>query len=384
MTLPPLPPTTQPPPGPPAKPPTAPAALEPTPGLLPDGWRGNIDSGTAVAVAGLVALGLLHLTPVGGAADLASVAWEFGAVALGGLGLIAIDEGAKKLRGPGQRELQAAAGLHAHAVGPLVGLPIRPLRSRRLGDALCRVQAMGGAAGCARLGAASRRYAEAGEAAGSLAEAMAVASGRLARALRAGRRPAQAQAFQMALVKAYAGELAVAWAAQERAGRALAREMRRTGTDLAVPPADAARAAEQVLAPGKLPATAVARLRRAGLGPAALRRALLDGLSRLGDAPVSLRDLVSQPLPGAGYAALHRSVTPAEVAALVDALAANGVLRAGVRTRLRSHLLQAARGATARARVAAARRFLADVGVDVPGRYGELVRVAAEPLAGIR
>ena len=171
--------------------------------------------------------------------------------------------------------------------------------------------------------------------------------------------------------------MATALKEQRVAYLALARAMRAERADVRLTKAQAARVARRLARPGGIPAAVLSRLRSDGFSAADIR-ARFRVLAATPARPLTLTALLRRPPATAALASPPQTMTAAQLAAVVGALAAQGRLSTALASTLQADLagLDAA-GASARA--AAASRLTADA-ARAPGRHGLVVQLAVRIL----
>lgn len=271
---------------------------------------------------------------------------------------------------------EQSLGARASAVAPTARQIFLP-RPRLKAPAGLAAQCPAGAARarCARLVAVTARAASASGQVASLSEAVAVCLHRARIAETA--QDADGVAIQRTLVDVYSRAMATALKEQRVAYLALARAMRAERLDVRLTKAQAARAARRLGRAGGIPAVVLSRLRSDGFSAAEIRsrfRVLAATPAR----PLTLTALLRRPPATAALTDPPQTMTTAQLAAIVRALAAQGRLSAALAATLEADLagLDAA-GASARA--AAASRLSADA-AKAPGRHGLVVQLAVKIL----
>ncbi len=181
--------------------------------------------------------------------------------------------------------------------------------------------------------------------------------------------------------KAYAGELASALAAQQKAGGALAFLLRRTHIDTVLKAGVLHAAAAKLAAPKGVAKAFVDRLVAEGLASDAtdLSQTLKTVLQGVPNVPLS--SALGAGLPGASLTALYRSLTAPEVAVLVQGLAGQGAASGAASDKLIGDLRQAVAAAPA-ARAPLYGQFVKDAGSQVKGPAATLLTVAGAALTG--
>jgi hypothetical protein len=219
---------------------------------------------------------------------------------------------------------------------------------------------------CLRLNAAIARYESALAATTAATEGLATSLERFAEAGQAG--SAAGQRLQAGAAKAYAGELAAAYAEEQVAGRAFANSLRQTRTEVAVRDARMGQGlVKKLTAPNGIPASIVSEVVASGAVRSAAElsqelRSVLTGLP----AKFTLSGRLGVPLTTQGLTDLQKSVTVYEVAAIVRALVAQGLVTAAAGDVLLNDLGLALAATTPDAHAAA----LAQLGKDVAGVTG--------------
>lgn len=361
-------------------------------GFLTSNQRDGVIGNTAFAAGGsvvacAVAIGAVGLNAFLNPASWAALPWSGqlliaacvgGTLSAGGGGVtLWLDSIVARLRG--------AAGAHSLALedagvaprrleasGPSAAIVLpraRPVRSTGLGRR-CRPGPSGPR--CRALAALADRYLNDLGVAASLQETVAVGARRLSDAQSAG--DGQSVQLQGAVIKVYLGQLADALANEHRSAVALAGGLRSRRLDIRLTRAQATRVAG--LLARRRPAAVAARLRQDGLSAADVQGGFGVALG-LGAAnrPLSLVGALSRPVPVAGLRSAYHSISPAEIGAIVQSLAAQGALRGALAATLKADVatLEAAQGA---ARKAAVVRLRADA-KRAPGRYGIILQLAA-------
>jgi hypothetical protein len=207
---------------------------------------------------------------------------------------------------------------------------------------------------------------------------MAIASNRYAYAMQLGM-TRQAGADGAAL-KAYSGELAQALKAQDGAGSKLAALVRRAHVDVHFS-APELRALRRGLANLRgLPSWLVARLRRDSFDPAQIKATLTAQLSKTKVKPFDLTALLRRRTPTTGLVASYQSVSLSDLAQLVDALTAQGVLSQPLNIVFNDDLQRSQLACSATQRTAAVAQFISDAATKVSGPYSTMLQFAARPL----
>ena len=188
--------------------------------------------------------------------------------------------------------------------------------------------------------------------------------------------------LQAVAEKAYAGELAAALAAQQKAGGALAFLLRRTHLDTHLKTGVLQSLAKKLAAPKGVPQSVVSRLVAAGVTSDAteLSQTLTSVLQGVPNLPFS--SAIGAGFSGGSLTALYRTLTAPELAVLVHGLAGQGAVSSAAGDVLITDLRQAALAPTPAARAPLLARFATDAGSKVTGPAAALLTVAAQALAG--
>jgi hypothetical protein len=234
------------------------------------------------------------------------------------------------------------------------------------------------AASCAGLLVASTNYANASAAVAADATATALTANRFTGAVTAG---STSDAFlQAAVGKVYAGELALAMAAEQAAGRALARRLRAAKLDLSLDRRTikriGSRLAGEVISKRLLDVLVADGL---AANPSQARRVFTTELTGV-SGPVDLAAALSATLPSAAFESQYRSIAMSELAAVVNGLAGQGAISSATRQALITDLAIAqAACADPTRRIAAAGKFMTDAGAQVSGPAATLLSDGARP-----
>ncbi len=191
-----------------------------------------------------------------------------------------------------------------------------------------------------------------------------------------------AELLQAVAEKAYAGELAAALAAEQKAGGTLAFTLRRTHLDRRLQAPALKSLATKLGSPKGVPQSIVSRLVADGVTSDAteLSQTLKSVLQGLPDLPLS--SALGAGFSNASLTTLYRTLTAPELAVLVHGLTGQGAVSSAAGDTLITDLRQAALAPTPAARAPLLARFGADAGSKVTGPAATLLTVAAEALAG--
>lgn len=232
--------------------------------------------------------------------------------------------------------------------------------------------------GCRSLATATLQYARDVAQVASLSEVMAVASNRYATSRQLGAtKPAGGQ---LAALKAYSGELAVALASENAQGAKLARLVKRRHLDVRFSARELRRLRRGLTNLKGLPKWLIARLRAESFDPAQIRATLAK---QLAGKPVRSTDLVAllrRRIPTAGLSANYQSMSLSDLAQLIDTLTTQGVLSQQLNIVFNDDLQRANLACSPAGRIAAVNQFISDAATKVSGPYSALLQVAAQPL----
>jgi hypothetical protein len=189
--------------------------------------------------------------------------------------------------------------------------------------------------------------------------------------------------LQSAAAKGYAGELALALAAQQAAERSLAAALRRTRLDLRLNARNVQSVVKKLGSPNGLPQSIVSRLVADGATTSAaeLSQTLKEALQGLPKTLV-LSKVLGAAHPTAALRELNRTLTPPELAVLVRGLTNQGAVSTAAGDMLINDLRQAVTALTPEARTPAVDQFVKDAGSQVTGPAAKLLTIAGGALAG--
>ena len=185
--------------------------------------------------------------------------------------------------------------------------------------------------------------------------------------------------LQAAAVKAYAGELASALAAQQAAGRALAAALRANHVDVAV---SGPSLAKKLGAANGIPKAIVSQLIARGVTPSAaeLRQTIRTALKQLPKS-VTLAGAVGAAAPTEALTQLYRTLTLSDLTVLVEALTNQGALTVAAGQLLSNDLGDARAATSLSARTAASALFVKDT-AQFPGPAATLLGFAGRAVGG--
>jgi hypothetical protein len=232
---------------------------------------------------------------------------------------------------------------------------------------------------CEALKAALLRYRNALATATAAATGTAISLNRFSGAGQAGSAPGAV--LQSAAAKAYAGELALAVAAQQAPKRTLAAVLRKMRLELRLNARDVQSVVKKLGSPNGIPPSVVSRLVADGAttSAAALSQTLknlLQGLPKT----MALTRLLGAARSTAALTKLHKTLTFPELAALVRGLTDQGAVSTAARDMLINDLRQGVTALTPEARTPAVDQFIKDAGSQVTGPAATLLTVAGAAL----
>jgi hypothetical protein len=247
--------------------------------------------------------------------------------------------------------------------------------------ASCRGLRVSGAA-CRRLRGAFGRFASASAYTAALHEAITIALNRFTTAKAAGN--IAGAALQDAVVKTYSGGLAAALFSDDAAGRAVASALRAGHVRVRLSAAQVRREKARLARLQGLPPFLVPRLLGDGFDLSQLKLAMRIGDGRVRAGAQDLRALLTARSSTGSLIRDFQSMTFSDVASIVAALTAQGVVSLDVNFALNNDLQAAQLACDPNQRAAAVRQFVRDADTRVAGAFSLLLHNAALPLLTVR
>ena len=235
---------------------------------------------------------------------------------------------------------------------------------------------------CLRLRNAFGSFVAASAYTASLHEAITIALNRFETAKAAGQ--VAGAALQHAVIKTYSGGLAAALASDDKAGRAVAGALRAAHLRVRLSAAQESREERRLARLQGLPRFLVPRLLGDGFDLSQLKQAMRIGNGRVRSGPRDLRGLLTSHSSTSALVRDFQSMTFSDVATIVAALTAQGVVSTDVNFVLNNDLQTAQLACDPNQRAASVRQFIGDADTRVTSASSVLLHNAALPLQTFR